>query len=291
MPPPPNEDGARRRGYDPTMPPRPLQPEELWDNLLTGKDPDLAKLNRFMKRLPSGPRCKLCSAPFGTPGRYLVAPFGFGRWAANAALCRICARGLDKARGGAEIEATFLFADIRGSTGIAERTTPADFHALLARFYDVAGRAIDDAGGLVDKYLGDGVVALFVPAFSGERPPARAAIEAARAILGATGHAEDEPWLPVGVGVHSGPAFVGVMGVEGGQLDFTGVGDTVNAAARLGSDAGAGEVLVSLTSLEQAGYLTDRLERRRLELKGREEPLDVVVLLTSSVLAPAEAAA
>lgn len=260
----------------------------MWRNLLTGADPDLARMNRLMKRLPSGPRCKLCSAPFGTPGRYLVAPFGFRRWAANAALCRICARGLDKARGGAEIEATFLFADIRGSTGLAERTSPAAFHALLERFYDAAGRAVDDAGGLVDKYLGDGVVALFVPAFAGDRPPAHAAIEAGQAILAATGHGGGTPWLPVGVGIHSGSAFVGVMGVEGGQLDFTGVGDTVNTTARLSSDAAAGEVLVSVASLGQAGYSAAGLEQRRLELKGREEPIDVVVIRTASVLHAAE---
>ena len=64
----------------------------------------------------------------------VVAPFGFRRWAANPSLCRICARGLDQGVGGTEIEATFLFADIRGSTAIAERTAPAAYHALLERF-------------------------------------------------------------------------------------------------------------------------------------------------------------
>ena len=251
--------------------------EEMWRNMLTGSDPDLARMNRLMKRLPSGPRCKLCSAPFGTPGRYFVAPFGFGRWAANPALCRICARGLDRARGGAEVDATFLFADIRGSTGIAERTSPGEFHSLLERFYTTAGRAIDEAGGLVDKYLGDGVVALFVPGFAGSPRPAAAAIEAGRAILAATGHGGETPWLPVGVGVHAGPAFVGVMGIEDGQLDFTGVGDTVNTAARLGSVAAAGELLVSAAAIERAGVESTGLEARRLELKGREEPVDVFV--------------
>ena len=59
-------------------------------------------------------------------------------------LCGICARGLNKVRGGTEIEATFLFADIRGSTAIAERTSPAAFHDLLERFYTATGRAIDE---------------------------------------------------------------------------------------------------------------------------------------------------
>ena len=251
--------------------------EEMWRNMLTGADPDLARINRIMKRLPSGPRCKLCSAPFGTPGRFLVAPFGFSRWASNPALCRFCARGLDKARGGAEVDATFLFADIRGSTGIAERTSPGEFRVLLERFYTAAGRAIDEAGGLVDKYMGDGVVALFVPGFAGSPQPAAAAIRAGREILSATGHDDATPWLPVGVGVHAGRAFVGVMGIEGRQLDFTGVGDTVNTAARLGSMAAAGELLVSAAALEHAGMEATGLEARRLALKGREEPVDVFV--------------
>jgi adenylate cyclase len=257
--------------------------DERWRNLLTGNDPELVKLNRLMKRIPNGPRCKLCSAPFGRPGSAIVAPFGFRRWPANPSLCKICARGLDKGRGGAEVEATFLFADIRGSTAIAERTPPAVYHALLERFYTVAGMAVDDAGGLVDKYLGDGVVALFVPAFSNGREPAIGAIEAGRAILAATGSAVGtEAALPVGVGIHSGPAYVGVMGTEGGALDFTGVGDTVNIAARLSSAAAAGELIVSATTAERAGVGTAGLESRRLELKGREEPVDVFVLQAAS---------
>jgi adenylate cyclase len=256
----------------------PTPNDEHWRNLLTGNDPDLARLNRLMKRLPSAPRCKLCSAPFGAPGSFVVAPFGYRRWPANPSLCRICARGLDKTRGGAEVEATFLFADIRGSTGIAERTSPAEFHALLDRFYLAAGTAVDGANGLVDKYLGDGVVALFVPGFVRDRPPAAAAIAAGRAILEATGHGEATPWLPVGVGVHAGPAYVGVMGVADGPLDFTGVGDTVNTAARLGSEAAAGELLVSASALAAAGLSAAGLESRRLSLKGREEPVDVLVL-------------
>lgn len=79
------------------------------------------------------------------------------------------------------------------------------------------------------------------------------------------------------------------MGIEDSQLDFTGVGDTVNTAARLGSGAGAGELLVSAAALERAGLDPAGLESRRLELKGREEPVDVVVF--GAAEAPAAAAA
>lgn len=253
--------------------------DEMWRDLLEGNDPDLSRIQRLVRRIPNAPRCKICAAPFGRPGSLLVRPLGFRRWAANPTLCTFCARGLDKDRGGAEIEATFLFADIRGSTGLAETLRPTDFHALLERFYRAAAEAIDASGGLLDKYLGDGVVAMFVPVFAHTGGPAASAILAGRAILAATGHGTaSPPWVPVGIGIHTGPAFVGVMGTEGGQLDFTGVGDAVNIAARLGSAGAAGELLVSTATAASASLDTTGLEGRTLELKGRVEPVDVVVL-------------
>jgi adenylate cyclase len=253
--------------------------DTMWRNLLEGTDPDLIRYRRIFGRIAGNPRCKICNVPFGRPGNLLLGPFGWRRWAANPSLCRICARGLDKRVGGAEIEATFLFADIRGSTGLAERLRPAEFHALLERFYRVVAKAVDTSGGLVDKYMGDGVVALFVPVFAHEGGAAASAIRAGQAILAGTGHLDPGgPWLPIGVGVHSGPAYVGVMGTEGGALDFTGVGDTVNTAARLGSVAGTGELLVSIAAADQGRLDRNGLERRVLELKGREEAVEVLVL-------------
>lgn len=260
-----------------------LSDDDKWRRMLTGSDPDLVRMKRLMRTLPSSPRCKLCAAPFEAPGKYLLRPFGYGRWEANRALCRICARGLDKSRGGAEIDACFLFADIRGSTTIAERTSAGEFHALLERFYMATGKAVDHASGLIDKYMGDGVVAIFIPAFTSGRDPALAAVEAAQAILVETGNADGaNAWLPVGVGVHCGPAFVGVMGVDNGQLDFTGVGDTVNTAARLGSEAGAGEILVSAAAVRHAGLDHADLETRSLALKGKEELVDAIVFRATS---------
>ena len=138
--------------------------------------------------------------------------------------------------------------------------------------------------------MGDGVVAIFIPAFAAGREPARMAVEAAQAILDETGNADGEPWLPVGVGVHCGSAFVGVMGVDGGALDVTGVGDTVNTAARLGSEAAAGEILVSTAALERAHIDLGKLEVRHLALKGKEELVDAAVLSAHTVLAGETAA-
>jgi adenylate cyclase len=105
------------------------------------------------------------------------------------------------------------------------------------------------------------------------------AIDAARELLRETGHGSAVgPWIPVGAGVHTGIAFVGSVG-DHGVTDFTALGDTVNTAARLASAAEAGVVLVSSAAASAAG-LAGALEWRHLELRGRTDPVDVVVLRT-----------
>jgi adenylate cyclase len=257
--------------------------DEEWRDFLSGHIEGLEQAKRFFRRIPSAPRCKACQAPFEGIGGKVLRFTPWRRWRANATLCTICTLGLGMAIGGAEVEATFLFADIRGSTTVAEHMRPAEYNAILERFYRVCARAVDENGGLLDKFLGDGVVAFFVPVFTGDAGPAASAVRAGRAILdGVGGEGRAAAWLPVGVGVHTGLAYIGVLGIEGGQLDFTGVGDAVNTAARLGSVAEAGELLVTIASAERANLATDGLEHRTLELKGREEPVEVVVLVGSS---------
>jgi len=139
----------------------------------------------------------------------------------------------------------------------------------------VAATWVDKWNGLVDKFVGDEVVALFVPGLAGDDHASRA-VEAARELLRETGNGDDKPWVPVGAGVHTGVAYVGRVG-EGDACDFTAVGDAVNTTARLASSAAAGEVLVSRTAADASGFLLDRLEARTLTLRGRDEAIDVVV--------------
>jgi adenylate cyclase len=257
----------------------------MWRDFLGGRVEGLERMKGFFRRVPSAPRCKLCQAPFAGLGGRLLSLTPWRRWAANSALCSICTGSLGEMVGGAEVEATFLFADIRGSTGVAEHLRPAEYNAILQRFYKVCARAVDASGGLVDKFLGDGVVAFFVPVFTGDGGPAASGIRAGWAILDGVTEPDSAAWLPVGVGVHSGLTYMGVLGEEGGQLDFTGVGDAVNTAARLGCAAAAGELLVTLVTAARANFATDGLERRHLTLKGRDEPVDVVVLGRTEVAA------
>lgn len=200
---------------------------------------------------------------------------GYGPSKLNRRLCKWCLRAVDKHPGGAEVEISVLFADVRGSTGLAERMPPEEFSRLLARFYGAAAEAIDERDGIVDKFVGDAAVALFIPGFAGQGH-ASAAIAAARDLIERTGNNGSSPWVPIGVGVHTGTSFVGSVG-EGDARDFTALGDTVNAAARLSALAGAGEILISVDTATAADLNTAGLERRTLELRGRDAVLDAWV--------------
>jgi adenylate cyclase len=250
-------------------------PEELWHGMLTGEVKGLQRVRRFMLRIPSEPRCKLCAAPFGRPGQGFVRLVGFGPSTLNRRLCRGCIRSIQKKPGGAEIDLSVLFADVRGSTALAERLSPHEFSELMARFYGTAARVVDRSDGIVDKFVGDEVMALYIPGFSGENHAARA-VEAARELLEATGNDGDDAWISLGAGVHTGVAYVGTVG-EGDARDFTALGDPVNIAARLASAAGAGELLVSSATASAARLETAAFEPRLLEVRGRDEKVDAWV--------------
>jgi adenylate cyclase len=251
-----------------------LTPDEMWERMLIGDFPQ--RIRRIMGVLPSPPRCKLCNSPFRGPGGVLMRVIGRGPSPLNRRLCRFCMRAVDKHPGGAEVEISVLFADIRGSTAIAERMAAEEFSRLMARFYGAAAEAIDDSDGIIDKFLGDGAVALFIPGFAGSDHAADA-IAAARGLLKKTGNDGPEPWIPVGAGVHTGKSFVGSVG-EGDARDFTALGDTVNAAARLTGLAGAGEILVSADAAAAGSLESMGLERRALELRGRQQKVDAWVV-------------
>jgi adenylate cyclase len=250
--------------------------EEFWRDYLTRGAPMEREVRRIFKRIPHEPRCSLCAAPFPGIGAPVMRLIGKRQSDKSPSMCMTCFTFLAQHHGGAEVDCTLLFADIRGSTTLAEGMSSAEFRGLLDRFYDVAAKVVFDHDGGVDKFVGDELVAMFFPLLAGERHVARA-VEAARALLLATGHADrGGPWLPVGAGVHTGLAWVGAVG-EGPHTALTAVGDVVNTAARLASAATAGEILVTSEAATAAG-LSPALERRRLELKGKQLITEVVAL-------------
>ena len=254
--------------------------EGLWRTYLTTGEFEKERRQRsFFRMLPGTPRCKNCYAPFQGIGSSIVRlvyrkqPSNL-----NPQLCNVCERFAHQYQGGAEIELTLLFADVRGSTTLAEAMSPLDYSKLVNRFYNTATQVMVRTDALIDKIIGDQVAAMYVPGFAGAAH-ARRALEAAQEILRATGHARPEgPWIPLGAGVHTGTAFVGSVGSAEGTSDITVLGDAANTAARLASSARQGEILISDAAYRAAGSDFGELEKRNLELKGKSEPVLVHVL-------------
>jgi adenylate cyclase len=171
-----------------------------------------------------------------------------------------------------------LFADIRGSTSVAEYMAPAEFSKLIDRFYAAATEVLSNTDAIIDKLAGDQVSGYYVPGLAGPHH-SRVAVQAAQELLRSTGHEDPGgPWIPVGVGVHTGNAFIGSVGSRGGIVDVTALGDAVNVAARLASNAKPGEILVSQDTYREAELDLDNLETKELALKGRTQPVSVLVL-------------
>jgi adenylate cyclase len=259
--------------------PSDLDNEEFWRDFLTRGHSKERAARRVFRLIPREPRCRLCAAPFSGVGAPLMRLVGKRPSDKNPNWCASCFTFMSDHHGGAEIECTLLFADIRGSTTLAEGMSPADFRQLMDRFYDTAAPVVFDHDGIVDKFVGDELVAMFFPLLSGERHAARA-IEAARALLRATGHIDlGGPWVPLGAGVHTGMAWVGAVGA-GTHTTLTALGDAVNTTARLASAAMTAEILVTIDAATAAG-LDPTLERRALELSGKQRSTEVVTLTVS----------
>lgn len=255
--------------------------EQDWYEFLTKGETMPRHYHRLMGLLPSSPRCKLCNSPFKGWGGFLMHLAGRDQSRYNPRYCAKCDRF--EHPGGTVIELTMLFADVRGSTTLAEQLGAYKFSQLMNRFYVTATDILVRSDALVDRLIGDEAIGLYVPGFAGKQH-SRLAIEAAQKLLERTGHRDPRgPWLPVGIGVHTGEAFVGVVGgVDGSPTDFTALGDNVNVTARLASAARAGEILITDDAYTASGLDLGELEQRQLELKGKSEPTGVHVLGVSS---------
>ena len=185
---------------------------------------------------------------------------------------------------GQEREIVVLFADLRDFTALTERKLPYDVVFLLNRYFAAMGQAITRSGGYVDKFIGDGVMALF----GLEMTPGQAcaaAMAAARAMVEELdllnqGMVHDLPApLRIGIGLHLGPAIVGDMGF-GGARSLTAVGDTVNTASRLeaATKSFGVQLVVSQQVMQAAGVPADHLETREIEVRGRQGRLVVYLV-------------
>jgi adenylate cyclase len=254
-------------------------PDQVWHMILHGKLPGLQRLRRLYRLLPGDRRCKNCYVPLSG----LAAPFlrlvGRRPYHKNPRFCNWCMWLGQVYAGGAEIELSLLFADVRGSTTLAESMSSPEFSRLMNRFYVAATDVLIRTDAFIDKLVGDEVIGLYIPGYAG-KDHARKAVRGAQELGRAMGYASPAgPWLPIGIGVHTGVAYVGtVQGVDGAVTDFTALGDVVNVVARLVALAKPGEALISDAACVAAGMNVGDLEQRHLELKGKAEPVSVRVL-------------
>jgi adenylate cyclase len=198
---------------------------------------------------------------------------------------------------GSEREIAVLFADIRGFTALAEGMLPYDIVFLLNRYFAAMGQAIESAGGRVDKFIGDGVMALF--GVEGDVAAAcRDALGAARlmsqrlAEVNRTLQDELAAPLRIGIGIHAGPAIVGEMGFSGAAA-ITAIGDAVNTASRLEAltKEYECELIVSAEVIAGAGLDRSRFRWQETEIRGKQETLAIAILGSAADLPLGEPAA
>lgn len=257
----------------------PLSSED-WEKLWTlehGRGGQL--LSRMWMALPHGPRCGMCGAPFAGPGRVVSRALGYRPSRKNPHLCATCVELSPP--GGMSMIIGVLFADLRGFTAASEGADSETVSRVLRRFYGCAEETLFPEA-IIDKLIGDEVMALYLPPPRGGKPalgvPTAAAIPAlmvaqASKLLREVGYGTvDGPFVDVGIGIDYGEAFVGNIG-DRAVYDFTAVGDVVNTASRLQGVAAGGEIVLS-------PRVADHLDEPpgvsvRVELKGKAEPLEV----------------
>jgi adenylate cyclase len=252
-------------------------------------DPPGDTERRVLRRIGATPNVRLACQlrPRGpvevTP---LLPPFAYARDGR---------RRVDFAQG-SEREIAIMFTDIRGFTALAEGRLPYDVVFILNRYFAAVGRSVESVGGRVDKFLGDGVMALF-GIENGAEAGCRSALAAARLIsermeeLNTSLSSEIDQPLRIGIGIHTGPIIIGEMGY-GGASSITAIGDAVNTASRLQEltkEFGC-ELVVSDAVVARAGFDLSIFPRHEVEVRGRREMLGVRTLPRAAELTPANGA-
>jgi adenylate cyclase len=189
---------------------------------------------------------------------------------------KIAAEAADIRLGGESQRITLLFADVRGFTTMAEKMKPREAVEVLNEFFARMTSVIFEHDGTLDKYLGDGLMALFGAPFALQND-AEAAVRAAvnmQKSLAELNRISGKPPLSIGIGIHTGEAVVGFLGTER-RMDYTAIGDTVNVASRLTSQAGPGQIVISAATHAQIGREISCCQLSPMKLKGRDEPIEV----------------
>jgi adenylate cyclase len=181
--------------------------------------------------------------------------------------------------GGANQNVTVLFADIRGFTALSERENPEKIVRLLNRYFSAMSEIIFAHGGTLDKYIGDGLMAIFGAPTATPDDGINAvttAVEMQRRVAGLNQdlQAEGFPTVSVGIGLHTGEATIGYIGSEQ-RSEYTAIGDTVNLAARLESSAKGGQILISSATADASGGRFALIPHAPVYVKNRMQPVEL----------------
>jgi adenylate cyclase len=181
--------------------------------------------------------------------------------------------------GGANQTITVLFADIRGFTAISEHENPENVVGLLNQYFSAMTEIIFEHGGTLDKYIGDGLMALFGAPTATEfdaRNALNAAVAMQKRVLTLKGELNSQGFanIAIGIGLHTGVATIGYIGSER-RSEYTAIGDTVNLASRLESNTVGGQILISEATAQAAGSIFPMVKREPLTVKNRLQPVEL----------------
>ncbi len=253
--------------------------EDLWKTIFAAGHPDLQKQQWLHKKLPLKPRCRMCLVPFKGIGGWIMRMKGKAQNSRNPNYCNACDKFLEAFPGGAEVEMSVLYVDIRNSTQYTQSNNATDVGQRINIFLDQATRIITDHDGFVMAFYGDCIVAAWPPGFSGENHALKAQ-QAAMGLVRDKGMVDKsgDP-IPVGVGVHTGNVFIGtVTALQGSFRDVSIFGSNVNLTARLASHATALQALASAENIIASGKKPTSFNCETVELKGFQEPVEVYTL-------------
>ncbi|HIE57215.1 MAG TPA: adenylate/guanylate cyclase domain-containing protein, partial [Anaerolineales bacterium] len=183
--------------------------------------------------------------------------------------------------GGKRAMITTLFADIRGFTSFSEKLAPEQLVSILNQYLAAAAEAILVQEGTVDKFMGDAVMAWFnapIPQKDHAMRAVRAALGIRDAIAGLHQELPPEFHLGFGVGIHYGPAVLGLIGTEK-RIDYTAIGDSINTAKRIQENAAAGQILISEAAYKLARRKVAVNKVEPLHAKGKRNPVKVYEII------------
>lgn len=243
--------------------------EELWYQVFQLGHPVLTGKQRRYSLLPGRGRCKMCRAPLTGLGGWIARRTGLAPSSRNPFYCNACDGFLKAFPGGAEVDLSMLFCDLRNSVTLSSSMAPKQFKELITLMRETIVPVLWRSEGFVLQFQGDAVIAVWPPGFSGPDYASKAVEGGTRLpeVLSRTRFAGQE--IPVGMALHTGRAYLcTVASVNGDMQEVSAFGFDVNVAARLAAAANAGEVLISERALEAAGQSVEPAELRSYDLKG-----------------------